>query len=280
MPIQSVIEADFLAADSAIKLISKYGFENGQLRMVEFTYTFVDDGREKNMTVKIPFLSLIPLPLLEIKDAEFRFGMQILDQVEEQRVINERGEIETQNSQVFALLAPPVEDKMEEKSTSQISSSFEANMDVRVRVGRSPLPAGLQQLLNLSQEAIQGTENTRYLEASPNSLHFSKSEPTQHLEIEASSKTDDPLPDDLAVIISIRSIPTTSEIPFEVSQILKGELVGTDNFPLKVHPLEHQIELDLTANTFALDRSGWLKVTCPKAKPLKIYFKIQGETDE
>jgi hypothetical protein len=303
LPIQTVIEADIFAAQSAIKLIQQYGFDDyGQLRMFSFTYRFVDRGREQTMRVEIPFLALIPLPLLEIKHAEFRFGMQILDQVSETRDSKEASDLEEgkpeDNSkcsrEVLVLLATPMGDLQPTNEREQPQVSYQrstitqANMDVYVRVGRASLPAGIQQLLNLSQEATQGNSkpSSKHLTAYPNELHFSKNNPTQLLRIEIIS--DDPNEKGFHQLISVGFMPPIT-LPGNALtyKLIQGKLLGAGNFPLRVKPVVQpvqqavvELELTISEHVFDTNRSCTLQVTYLGADPIEINLFVEEETRE
>src|SRR5690554_798203 len=90
MPLKAVIDANTLAALSAIDIIREYGFENdknsenyGKLKMVTFAYDYSDPGGHiKTMSISIPFITLIPLPILEVKHAEVDFSLKVLGQLD------------------------------------------------------------------------------------------------------------------------------------------------------------------------------------------------------
>ena len=106
-PLVATVQADVYAAIAFVKFIEKYGFEKnstitktliekgfdavadnsngtsqlGKLKMVTFYYDYevIEDGKPvvRIVRVTIPFLSLVPLPLLQVNDAEYRFDIRI-----------------------------------------------------------------------------------------------------------------------------------------------------------------------------------------------------------
>lgn len=96
-PLLATIEADFKAANQYMKFVQEYGFESvseaetpdvatnhpgakfGRLRMVNFWYNRRNPktGKDEYVNIQIPALSLIPLPLLQVDDAEFYFNVHI-----------------------------------------------------------------------------------------------------------------------------------------------------------------------------------------------------------
>lgn len=103
-PISAVISADFMAARQFAQYIQDYGFTPpsppelgaappgeasatphnagflGDLRMVSFSFDQPGgSGSPEPKTVKIPALSLVPLPLLQVQFAEFDFAVRVLE---------------------------------------------------------------------------------------------------------------------------------------------------------------------------------------------------------
>ncbi len=166
MPIQAVIDANEYAAKSAVHFIREFGFTSkkskddwGDLKMVRFSYDFLQNGERKKMVVEIPILSMIPLPLLEVKRANFDFAIRIIDKVTTSvtRSVDEIT-IEEPSTNVLALLVPDRKTQMEDR----FESSLVSNMNVHVEVERSDIPAGLLELMNLAQGALSGEEKKSF----------------------------------------------------------------------------------------------------------------------
>ncbi|MCW3127333.1 MAG: hypothetical protein JWO03_2991 [Bacteroidetes bacterium] len=183
IPLRAVIDANAYAAQTALDFILSYGFNNrvmnvrdsnefaGNLRMLSFTYTFTDDrGIQKTTKVNIPFISLIPIPLLEVKRAQFDYAIQILNQ--ESRILKDINDRDTEQKSLVAVLAPMDTSGKNSLHLSE-ETSLKANMTVRVEVEKSDLPAGILQLLNLGQQAIAGTtEDNCVIISEPDMLTF------------------------------------------------------------------------------------------------------------
>src|SRR5262252_10603808 len=98
-PLLAVVQAEAQAAQTSADFIKRVGFTGdsaddptkdllqhggniGDLKMAEFTLQRPDvTGKVQPVDVKIPVLSLFPVPLLQIKDAEFTFAIRILTRV-------------------------------------------------------------------------------------------------------------------------------------------------------------------------------------------------------
>jgi hypothetical protein len=126
------------------------------LRTFTFQYVQSDSKGKALKTVGIPVVSLIPIPLLQIKEAVFDFDIKILDSVtessEEEFSFENHGGSQTDptsgnggKTSIRAALAPQTG-----KSKESSDQSLSANMKVRVVMQHADMPAGLANLLSLS----------------------------------------------------------------------------------------------------------------------------------
>jgi hypothetical protein len=179
-PLVSVIEADVRAAREFARFISDFGFVGGaeapetpgthlgELRTVSFTYKRPSStGTLEDAIVEIPVLSLVPLPLLQVMDAEFAFNVRILDtdlgDPGAPPPLIERPKTEAdaagatlppapQRPRVRAMLAQAQPDTPSDGSGRR--SEMDANMSVKISMKQSDVPAGISALLNLMAQSI------------------------------------------------------------------------------------------------------------------------------
>lgn len=86
-PLAATIDADTIATRRYLSYLMELAFESydketgkvGELRMLEFNYQSHDVDGTHQQQVKIPLLTLVPLPLLQVKEADFDFDIQIVD---------------------------------------------------------------------------------------------------------------------------------------------------------------------------------------------------------
>src|SRR4051794_35936461 len=80
-PVVALLDADAHAARRFADFLGDYGFgADGALRTFTFHYSrTTPSGQSEVVSVAIPAIALIPLPALQVKDAQFRFGVRILD---------------------------------------------------------------------------------------------------------------------------------------------------------------------------------------------------------
>lgn len=160
-PLVSTIEADALSAQKYLDFLMKFAFESfdpvtgrtGQLRLITFAYTEQGaDGKTHRREASIPLLTLIPLPLLHVEEADFDFDIKIIDALTEkaeETFSYEDGKTEeptgTFGMKMRASLAP-----RSGRQEGELQQSLAANMKVRVRMRPSDMPAGLSSILHLA----------------------------------------------------------------------------------------------------------------------------------
>lgn len=88
-PLVSTIEADTLSSRRYLEMLQLIAFEDvtegdrniRRLRTLKFAYQETNVNGYRNKVVSIPLVTLLPLPLLQIKEADFDFDINILDAV-------------------------------------------------------------------------------------------------------------------------------------------------------------------------------------------------------
>lgn len=171
-PLLATVDADSLAARRYLDYLCAVAFESydrqsgraGPLRMLRFSYTSSDAAGSRRRQVAIPLLSLVPLPLLHVQEAEFDFDIDIMDAVstraqerfsfKEGRAVAPAGDEPGDGLRIRASLAPQQSGDRE----SAAGRSLTANMRVHVRMGQAGLPGGLSRLLNLAAGDAAGEE--------------------------------------------------------------------------------------------------------------------------
>lgn len=169
MPLIATLEADAMTTASYVRFLKEIAFEAGDkgglgnLRTFTFQYYQNDSRGSVLKTVRIPVISLVPIPLLQIREAVFDFDIKILDTVTEHveqefsfEGKNEKPQNDGGSSFVRAVLASQTGKADETKA-----DSLSANMKVRVVMQQADMPAGLANLLSLSANnlSIEDVEN-------------------------------------------------------------------------------------------------------------------------
>lgn len=190
-PLQATIDADFEAARQFVRYIRRFGFQPspqsaankgddwGGLRMVAFGVERDRNGFPNTEVIRIPTLSMIPLPLLEVREADFRFAVRILTR---ERVTSPPhglftgGEPPEDDPEAFRWRAMLSEERGEHgEIRPSVNPQLAANMLVNVKVRRGDVPAGIASLIALMNENSQVIHDL--IQLSPRSATLSEDAP-------------------------------------------------------------------------------------------------------
>ncbi|MCD8045036.1 MAG: DUF2589 domain-containing protein [Tannerellaceae bacterium] len=173
-PLTATVDADYIATRRYLDYLYEIAFESydpytgeaGAVRL--FTFTFSSpDVPGKLQQVSIPLLTLVPLPLLQVKEADFDFSIQIVDNVKEERKASfsfkdthssgsGAGEQETEAPLKLRVSMAPALSGGSDKSNYH--KSLSANMHVKVRMQQADIPGGLANLLRMAAVQMQTTD--------------------------------------------------------------------------------------------------------------------------
>jgi methionine-rich copper-binding protein CopC len=178
-PLHALVDAERLSAQATVDFIRQAGFrslpgpdpsaagsdEYGALRMVSFSQR--SGGRD--VTISVPLLSMLPIPALQIKDAQLEFAVRIVDAIDT-RVARTRQMLgkpgDAANGPAAQAATTPVPKELEMRPAidlkgyiarsagSQSAPSSEFLMHMKINVGQADMPDGLSRILNLMQEGI------------------------------------------------------------------------------------------------------------------------------
>ena len=162
-PLIATIEADSLSAQKYLDYLMKIAFESydsksgttGKIRMLSFNYTSQDVTGNREQKVSIPLFTLVPLPLLQIKEADFDFDIKILDafsvsEDEKFSLEKEESDVTSQSSGGFKMRASLAPRQSNGNTSKNVEQSLTANMKVKVKMRQADVPAGLSNLLHLA----------------------------------------------------------------------------------------------------------------------------------
>lgn len=146
-PLVAMINAETLAARASAEFLESVGFVRergtredsfGRLRTVTFTYRKQDvNGKDVVEEIELPLMSLLPIPLLQIKDATLEFNLKVTDITEEDSKVR-RGD------KWVVLKGAYATDKGG-------SGKTETGVDLKVKINvvQSDLPVGLTKLFQV-----------------------------------------------------------------------------------------------------------------------------------
>lgn len=175
-PLVATIEADSISSRRYLSYLLDLTFESydqktgktGKLRTLDFTYQSNDLGGKRTQHVSIPMLTLVPLPLLQVKEAEFDFDIQIVDALsaDKSSTFSLKKETDTEIDNVtegVKLRVLMAQGDGKSKSTKSVRRSLTANMKVRVKMQQADMPAGLSNLLHLTTNNVQTMEELDFV---------------------------------------------------------------------------------------------------------------------
>jgi hypothetical protein len=188
-PLHALIDAETQAAQATADFITRFGFvredppdeneqkeeenttpkrENqlGKLRMASFSHERMGpDGKLRTIKIEVPFLSLLPIPALQIKDAEFDFYIKILDTYPinmKKRPERKPGppEAGTKNEGEMREISPIDLKATLGRDPGRVDDrrALEVQMRAKIRVEQADVPAGLSKLFHIMEQQITATE--------------------------------------------------------------------------------------------------------------------------
>ena len=167
-PLVATIDADSISSRRYLNYLLDLTFESydrktgkaGKMRTLDFTYQTQDVGGPHTQRISIPLLTLVPLPLLQVKEADFDFDIQIVDALSADRdaafsMKNGSAPEGDEGVEVVKLRVSMAQASREGRASEKASRSLTANMKVKVKMQQADMPGGLSNLLHLTTSNVQ-----------------------------------------------------------------------------------------------------------------------------
>ncbi len=165
-PLVATIDADSISARRYLNYLIELAFESydketgevGKLRTLDFTYGSRDVNGMHMQRVSIPLLTLVPLPLLQVKEADFDFDIQIVDAVSSDRDASfslKNGTSDGGENPEGVKLRVSMATNTERTTKSSTQQSLTANMRVKVRMEQADMPGGLSNQRHLTTNNLK-----------------------------------------------------------------------------------------------------------------------------
>ena len=168
-PLVATIDADTISTRRYLSYLYELAFESydpetgkvGRLRALEFNYRISDSIGVHNQKVSIPLLTLVPLPLLQVKEADFDCDIQIIDAVSADKNATfslknpERNASPQDATEGVKLRVSMAASNIEGTSEVKQRQGLSANMKVKVKMQQADMPGGLSNLLSLTTNNLQ-----------------------------------------------------------------------------------------------------------------------------
>lgn len=178
-PLIATVEADAMSAQRYYSYLMKIAFEDydaatnsaSRLRMLTFNYFDTDANGRREQTVSIPLFTIVPLPLLQIQEADFDFDIKIVDSVTEateDRFSYENGTIEEGREEPASLKMRASLAPQSGQNKGDMQQILTANMKVHVKMRQADMPAGLSNLLHLAASNMTVQDAAKKENVEPN----------------------------------------------------------------------------------------------------------------
>lgn len=159
--LSALVEAEVLGAERTTQFIEDVGFERVtvdgreklKLRTVAFEMRRRDvDGTVRVHTIRVPVLTLVPIPLLTIEEASIEFELT----VEEVKDVEEETR-ESERRTRLARFLPGRKSRLKTRvaRTSKTESTTKSDLKMNVRIAQSPFPLGIERLLNTADLSVE-----------------------------------------------------------------------------------------------------------------------------
>ncbi len=134
--------------------------KGGKLRTLDFTFTSQDVNGTHLQRISIPLLTLVPLPLLQVKEANFDFDIQVVDAISADKDATfsfkkgaPQSEEDSNDGVKLRVSMAPSSASGSVKTTTQ--QSLTANMKIKVKMQQADMPGGVANLLHLTTNNLQ-----------------------------------------------------------------------------------------------------------------------------
>lgn len=194
-PLTAVVNAQAQAAMSSVMFIREVGFEPDSTNpvYVEFKYpkeispyqpaveeerdeegNVVTPAREaeaavwEEMTLQVPILTMLPIPFIRVEETTIDFNAKInsIETREKSKDLSVDAEVKAGWKGFGASVGLKVSTSYQSKSRSGSETKRTYSMAVHIRAVQDEMPAGMERLLGILEDAIK-SEPTAALEAAP-----------------------------------------------------------------------------------------------------------------
>ena len=184
-PLYALIQAETYAAHATAGFIEEMGFEApqkspegnadkndlGKLRTLTFKQERRGaDGQAVSYKVEVPLLSLLPIPALQIQEAELEFFVKIVDTVKQKTL---EKDVQTEVIEKVNEKQPPGSKHVpipgyldmkallgrgQPNAPRSPESAFDMQVHIKIKVAQADTPAGLSRMFNLLEQSISSTK--------------------------------------------------------------------------------------------------------------------------
>lgn len=156
----AMVQGQAQAAQATVEFIERVGFVSGgepgalgDLRTGKFSYQrTTEDGELQTFEVGVPLLSLVPVPSIQIREAEIEFWVKVTD-IQSQALSSKINEAaQAPQGDWLSTTVPQLRTALGSTNTGQRSQ--ELQMHVKLKLEQADVPAGLAHLFNILEQGI------------------------------------------------------------------------------------------------------------------------------
>jgi len=159
-PLSAAIEAQASSAITTLDFINNLGFtEQGAGKkkkptMVEFFYTKLDENGTHTFKMKLPFLLMLPIPYIEVRDVTVEFNVK-LSSVQK----TESSTAHEWNSKVSASfwggykMSATYSGQYQSAQSGEVKKDYA--LDIKVQAGQAELPKGTARILDIFESVVR-----------------------------------------------------------------------------------------------------------------------------
>ena len=171
-PLNAIIQGETIAAQASADFIQTVGFvpdgladSFGSLRMISFEFERKSESNPngtETAIMRVPLLSLIPIPLLQVKNATIEFGLNITDFVSSQASSQTssggaQSRIASKGFSFVGAAKPRVKvlpQPIPTKSTTTQNTTTNVDLQMKLNIVQADIPSGLAKLFSAFEAAM------------------------------------------------------------------------------------------------------------------------------
>jgi hypothetical protein len=166
-PLNAIIQGETIAAQASADFIQTVGFipdgvagSFGAMRMITFQFerqSEAEQGKTETATMRVPLLSLIPIPLLQVKNATIEFGLNIVEFTKN----NQTGGKLAKPSETMPLLLNASKSSVKvlpqplpTKSATTQDTTTKVDLLMKLNIVQADIPSGLAKVFSAFEAAM------------------------------------------------------------------------------------------------------------------------------
>lgn len=157
-PLNAIVEAQAKSAIATANFIREVAFDKeGRAVVSEFRYNKVgEDGREQEVRLSVPFITMLPIPYVAIEEAEIEFNAKITSTRESTSSDSFGGELGAGiDGAWFKGASLSTKMSYQKQSSTQEKEQRSYDMRVKVKLRSADIPPGTERLLSALENAVE-----------------------------------------------------------------------------------------------------------------------------